>query len=95
MAAPFLYTDLRLPQTPFANPAEPTYQDLLYLYNAVIALATQIDTVLTLSQDVRVDDATRGLILKDTQATPHYWRVTVSTVGALVVTDIGTALPTS
>ena len=39
------------------------------------------------------DDATKGVVLKDTQATPHYWRVTVSNVGALIVTDLGTTRP--
>lgn len=43
--------------------------------------------------DVVIDTATKGLVLKDTQGTPHYWRVTVSNVGALVITDIGTAIP--
>lgn len=44
-------------------------------------------------RDLIVDLATRGLVLKDTQASPHFWRVTVSTVGALVVTDLGTSKP--
>lgn len=43
--------------------------------------------------DVIIDLATRGLVLKDTQATPHYWRVTISTLGALVTTDLGTDIP--
>lgn len=87
------YTDLALPYIPLASPSESVYPDLSALYNAVQLLAEQIDTVLTLSQDIRVDSDSNGLILKDSQATPHYWRVTVSTVGALVVTDIGTSLP--
>lgn len=41
------------------------------------------------------DDATKGIILKDAAATPHYWRVTVSTGGALTTTDLGTTRPTS
>jgi hypothetical protein len=48
-----------------------------------------VDTV----DDLVVDDATQGLVLKDTQATPHYWRVTVSNLGVLVVTDLGTTKP--
>ena len=87
------YTDLALPQIPYANIDNPAYDDLSALYNAVQKLAEQIDRVLTLSEDVRVDSAMHGLILKDTQATPHYWRVTVNNVGVLVVTDIGTSLP--
>jgi len=48
-----------------------------------------VDTV----DDVIVDDATNGLVLKDTQATPHYWRITVNNVGVLVITDLGTTKP--
>lgn len=42
---------------------------------------------------VWVDLTTPGVILKDAAGTPHYWRVTVDTAGALETTDIGTALP--
>lgn len=45
------------------------------------------------TDDVIIDLATKGLVLKDTQGTPHYWRVTISTVGALVTTDLGTTKP--
>jgi hypothetical protein len=43
--------------------------------------------------DIVIDSGTKGMVLKDTQGTPHYWRVTVSNVGALVVTDLGTTAP--
>jgi hypothetical protein len=43
--------------------------------------------------DVVIDLATKGLVLKDTQGTPHYWRVTISNLGALVITDVGTTKP--
>jgi hypothetical protein len=43
--------------------------------------------------DLIVDLATKGLVLKDTQGTPHYWRVTISNVGAIVTTDVGTSAP--
>lgn len=46
-----------------------------------------------LENDIVFTDATKGIILKDTQGTPHYWRVTVSNVGALVITDLGTSYP--
>jgi len=49
-------------------------------------------TIGILTSDVAINDAAKGLVLKDTQATPHYWRITISNVGALVITDIGTAL---
>lgn len=45
------------------------------------------------TDDVIVDDATNGLVLKDTQGTPHYWRVTVDNTGTLVITDLGTTKP--
>ncbi len=45
------------------------------------------------TDDVVIDLATKGLVLKDTQATPHYWRVTISTVGVLTTTDLGTTKP--
>jgi hypothetical protein len=45
------------------------------------------------TDDVIVDDATNGLVLKDTQGTPHYWRITISNAGAIVITDVGTTKP--
>lgn len=46
-----------------------------------------------ITDDIVIDLATKGLVLKDTQGTPHYWRVTISNVGALVITDVGTTKP--
>jgi hypothetical protein len=43
--------------------------------------------------DIVIDLATKGLVLKDTQGTPHYWRITISNVGAIVITDLGTTKP--
>ena len=62
--------------------------------NAVSLKHTQgTDTTLgILTSDVRVNDAAKGLVLKDTQVTPHYWRVQVTTLGVLTTTDIGTSL---
>ncbi len=45
------------------------------------------------TDDVIVDLATKGLVLKDTQVIPHYWRVTVSILGALVTADLGVGKP--
>jgi len=45
------------------------------------------------TDDLIVNLATKGLVLKDTQGTPHYWRVTISNVGAIVTTDVGTSAP--
>jgi hypothetical protein len=41
--------------------------------------------------DIEITDATKGLILRDTQGTPHKWRVTVDNSGNLVTTDLGVA----
>ena len=43
--------------------------------------------------DIAVEDNTRGIILKDTQATPHYWRITVTVAGVVTTADLGTSLP--
>lgn len=43
------------------------------------------------SSDVIVDLATKGLVLKDTAGV--YWRVTVTTLGALTITNIGSTKP--
>lgn len=87
------FTDTQLALNPNVDRTNAVYEDIKDLYNAVQILALQIDKVITLSDDVRVNNADGGLILKDHQATPHYWRVTVSNVGVLIVTDIGTSLP--
>lgn len=43
--------------------------------------------------DVIIDVATKGVVFKDTQGTPHYWRLTVDNTGALVTDDLGTTKP--
>lgn len=45
------------------------------------------------TDDLIVDDSSKGLVLKDTQGTPHYWRITIDNSGALVSTDLGTSVP--
>lgn len=57
--------------------------------NASSRTTKGIDT----TDDLIVDLATKGLVLKDTQGTPHYWRVTINTSGALVTSDLGTTKP--
>jgi len=57
--------------------------------NASSRVTKGVDT----TDDLIVDSATKGLVLKDTQATPHYWRITVNNVGVLVITDLGTTKP--
>lgn len=57
------------------------------------ATATRSSRGVSTTDDVIIDLATKGLVLKDTQATPHYWRITISNVGALVISDLGTTKP--
>jgi len=45
------------------------------------------------TDDIIIDLAAKGLVLKDTQATPHYWRVTITTLGVLTTSDLGTTKP--
>lgn len=57
--------------------------------NAVSRITKGADT----TDDLIVDLATKGLVLKDTQAPAHYWRVTVTNLGALLVSDLGIVKP--
>ena len=57
--------------------------------NASSRIAKGADT----TDDFIVDLATKGLVLKDTQAIPHYWRLSVSILGALTTTDLGVGKP--
>lgn len=43
--------------------------------------------------DIVIDLATKGLVLKDTASPAHYWRVSVSILGVLTTTDLGTVRP--
>lgn len=45
------------------------------------------------SQDLTFLDNAKGVVLKDDAGTPHYWRITVSSLGVLAVTDTGTTPP--
>lgn len=45
------------------------------------------------TDDLIIDLATKGLVLKDTASPAHYWRISVSTLGVLTTTDLGTTKP--
>ncbi len=45
------------------------------------------------TDDVIIDNSATGLVLKDSAGTPHYWRVSVSTLGVLSTADLGTTSP--
>lgn len=57
--------------------------------NSVSRVTKGMDT----TDDLIIDLATTGLVLKDTAGTSHYWRITVTTLGTLTVTDLGTTKP--
>ena len=71
-----------------AGPATPVNSTTVYA-----ALGARLALGVLSTDDLIVNLATKGLVLKDTQGTPHYWRVTVNNSGALVVSDLGTTLP--
>jgi hypothetical protein len=74
-----------------ALPPNDMKEAILQLYIFINQLRFSLDNQLVLRGDLVIDLATRGLILKDTQGTPHYWRVTVNNSGVLVTTDLGTS----
>lgn len=45
------------------------------------------------TDDLIIDLAAKGLVLKDTQGSPHYWRVTIDNAGNLVISDLGVTKP--
>lgn len=57
--------------------------------NSVSRTTKGVDT----TDDLIVDAAAKGLVLRDSAAPAHYWRITVSTLGVLSVTDLGTTKP--
>lgn len=55
--------------------------------NSVSRTIKGIDT----TDDVITDSTTKGLVMKSPNA--HYWRLTISNVGAITTTDLGTTKP--
>ena len=64
-----------------------------YTGSAWIHIAAECFTDIDTTGDVVINNSAKGVVLKDTQGTPHYWRVTVNNVGGLVTTDLGTVKP--
>lgn len=77
------------PHTQYQRESE---KDAASGYAGLSAASRTTKGVIT-TDDLIVNLATKGLVLKDTQGTPHYWRVTVTTLGVLVTTDLGTSAP--
>jgi hypothetical protein len=57
--------------------------------NSVSRITKGVDT----TDYIILDLSTTGLVLKDTQGTPHYWQLSVSNTGALTTSDLGTGKP--
>lgn len=71
-------------------PTEYYHLDLVD-YNALSP--TRITKGVDTTDDLIVDSSAKGLVIKDAAGTPHYWRLSVTTAGALVTTDLGTTKP--
>ncbi len=69
------------------------------LYDLIPAICKKINRLeihgLETTGTVIIDAATTGVVFKDTQGTPHYWRLTVDNTGSLVTTDLGTTKPSA
>ena len=48
---------------------------------------------LDVTDDLIVDTTTKGLVMKDSQAPAHYWRLGVTILGIVTTTDLGTTKP--
>jgi hypothetical protein len=75
------------------------YTGITILDNGIVGIgctptrALDVAGTIQTSSDVSITTAAKGLVLKDTQTTPHYWRVTINNSGTLITTDIGTSAP--
>lgn len=58
---------------------------------AGLTAQTRIDVGAKTTDDLIVDNTAKGLVLKS--ANGHYWRVSVSNIGVLSATDLGTSAP--
>ena len=81
----------------FADDDHPQYQkesekDAASGY-AGLSAASRITKGVDATDDVIVDLATKGLVLKDVADPAHYWRITVGTDGILATADLGHTKP--
>lgn len=72
-----------------------TYSRGDHVHGAYAALngAARTTNGVDATDDLIVDLATKGLVLKDTQGTPHYWRLDVTVAGVVTTADLGTSKP--
>ena len=86
---------MRLPENPQFSP--PAF--LQSLYDLVPRICKAFNRLESHGLEtvgvIVIDTATTGIVFKDTQGTPHYWRLTVDNSGNLVTTDLGTTKPVS
>jgi len=87
------YYHLTLAETTKVTNAELTSNKNIASGYAGLNSVSRITKGADITDDLVIDLATKGLVLKDTAGTPHYWRITVTTAGALIVTDLGTTKP--
>lgn len=60
---------------------------------AGLSSASRVTKGCITTDDLIVNIDTKGLVLKDNAGTPHYWRISVSTLGVLSTADLGTSVP--
>jgi hypothetical protein len=86
---------MKLPSNPQFTP-ERFLQSLYELIPRICQAFNRLETHgLETTGTIIFDTATTGVVFKDTQATPHYWRLTISNAGAAVITDLGTTKPSA
>lgn len=60
---------------------------------ATLGAGSRVEQGTDTTDDIIIDDYTKGIVLKDNNGPPHYWRITVNNSGTLIVADIGTTKP--
>jgi len=81
----------------FADDDHPQYQkesekDAASGY-AGLSAASRTTKGVDTTDDVIIDLATKGLVLRDVADPPHYWRVSVNVLGVLATADLGHTKP--
>ncbi len=81
----------------FADDDHPQYQkesekDAASGY-AGLSATSRVTKGVDTEDDVIIDLATKGVVLKDVADPPHYWRLNISILGVISTTDLGHAEP--
>jgi hypothetical protein len=89
-----MYKGVRIPSAPDTYDQRAMDEIIFAIRNALTQVYNaRSNTGTDTTDDLIIDLDSRGLVLKDTQSPPHYWRITINTSGALVSTDLGTSKP--